>query len=446
MKRLHLATLLVVLLFGLLNGCAKAPTPEPTLPPPTPTPSPQPTPKETTLWDLLQSDPRFSQFAEMARSTGMDQMLQGDGPFTLLVPTNDALKKVPASRMQQLREDSDGLLNLVLNHVLTGRMTMQEIAGQASVYTGLNYPVTVSTQNGMLLVGKAAITDSGLTAANGTLLVADAALLPPQTIYETLRNDGRFKTLVKALDDTGLADALKARGSFTIFAPTDDAFAKLPASTLDVLKKDTARLKSVLQFHIVQGVLKQEDLGKLTGITTMMGKPLSLAMQDDVLLVNSAQVVQGDQLTTNGLIHVVDRVLFPPQNLYETIQTDPRLTTLLKAVDTAGLQETLKARGPFTLFAPSEEAFAALPPGELNRLLLNPAILRNTLLYHIINGRQLAADLTPLKSVTTQQGALITITVKDGKLYYADAEIIFTDIAAENGVIHIINKVILTPK
>lgn len=121
-------------------------------------------------------------------------------------------------------------------------------------------------------------------------------------------------------------------------------------------------------------------------------------------------------------------------------------TTLLKAAAAAGLVDTLKGPGPFTVFAPTNAAFAKLPAGTLDSLLADPARLKAILLYHVVSGKDMAAQVTGMSSATSVEGSPIAITVKDGKVYLnGTAQVTTTDVAASNGVIHIIDSLILPP-
>jgi transforming growth factor-beta-induced protein len=135
-------------------------------------------------------------------------------------------------------------------------------------------------------------------------------------IVETAVADGRFKTLAAALGAAGLVDTLKGAGPFTVFAPTDDAFAKLPAGTIEELLKPEAKQKltDILLYHVVSGKVMAGDVVKLTSATTVLGKDVAIAVKDGkVFLNNAAQVIIADINTSNGVIHVIDSVILPPQ-------------------------------------------------------------------------------------------------------------------------------------
>ncbi len=132
-------------------------------------------------------------------------------------------------------------------------------------------------------------------------------------------------------------------------------------------------------------------------------------------------------------------------DIVDTAIADGRFTTLVAAVQAAGLVETLKGAGPFTVFAPTDEAFGKLPAGTVEGLLAEPAKLKDILLYHVVAGKVMAADVVNLTSADTVLGQPVTITVMDGQVKINDATVIITDIETSNGVIHVIDSVLLPP-
>jgi uncharacterized surface protein with fasciclin (FAS1) repeats len=130
--------------------------------------------------------------------------------------------------------------------------------------------------------------------------------------------DGRFKTLVAALQAAGLVDTLKGMGPFTVFAPTDDAFNKLPAGTVDALLKDIPTLKNILLYHVASGKYLAADIAKMTTIKTVQGSNLSVTVSGSTVMINNAKVIIADIMASNGVIHVIDTVLMPPSSTATT--------------------------------------------------------------------------------------------------------------------------------
>jgi transforming growth factor-beta-induced protein len=273
-------------------------------------------------------------------------------------------------------------------------------------------------------------------------------------IVDTAVADGRFTTLVTAVQAAGLVDTLKGEGPFTVFAPTDDAFAKLPAGTVEELLKpeNKQKLTDILLYHVVSGKVMAADVVGLKSATTVFGKDVAVKVDMGNVYINDAKVIITDIETSNGVIHVIDTVLLPPaeaaaqKTIVDIAVADGRFTTLVTALQAAGLVETLSGEGPFTVFAPTDEAFAKLPAGTVEGLLKPESLeqLKSILLYHVVSGKVMAADVVGLTSAPTVLGQDIKITVKDGKVFLNDnVQVIITDIEASNGVIHVIDAVLL---
>lgn len=274
----------------------------------------------------------------------------------------------------------------------------------------------------------------------------------PKDIVDTAVAAGNFKTLVAAVQAAGLVDALKGAGPFTVFAPTDEAFAKLPAGTVDALLKDPKALGDILKYHVVAGKVMAADVVKLTSADTLLGKSVAIKAEGGKVMVNEANVTATDIEASNGVIHVIDSVILPPaeeaaadKDLVDTAIAAGNFKTLVAAVEAAGLVDALKGEGPLTVFAPTDEAFAALPAGTVEGLLKDPEKLKAILLYHVVEGKVLAADAAKLTEAKTLNGAAIKISAADGKVMINDAEVVSADVMASNGVIHVINQVILPP-
>ncbi len=263
------------------------------------------------------------------------------------------------------------------------------------------------------------------------------------TIIGVATEAGDFTTLLAAVDAAGLTETLQSAGPFTVFAPTDDAFNALPAGTVEALLADIPTLTDILLYHVVSGSVGSDVVVGESLVTTLQGSDIKVTVDGASVFLNDAQITITDIEASNGLIHVIDAVLLPPPSIATIVATTPNLSTLLAAVDAAGLVETLDGDGPFTLFAPTNDAFAALPAGTVEALLADIPALTNILLYHVVAESLTAAEVLAAPSVSTVQGTEAQIRLQDGKAYIDGAEIIVTDIPAGNGTVHIINGVML---
>jgi uncharacterized surface protein with fasciclin (FAS1) repeats len=278
-------------------------------------------------------------------------------------------------------------------------------------------------------------------------------------IVDTAVADGRFTTLVAAVEAAELVDTFKSEGPFTVFAPTDDAFAALPEGTVEslLLPENKQALTDILLYHVVSGKVMAADVVELESATTVLGKDVAVKVEDGKVFINEAEVIITDIETSNGVIHVIDSVILPPseddammeKTIVEIAVADGRFNTLVAAVTAAELVDTLNGEGPLTVFAPTDDAFAALPEGTVENLLLpeNKQALTDILLYHVVSGKVMAADVVDLESAPTVLGQDITIRVEDGNVFLNDTvQVIITDIEASNGVIHVIDAVLLPPQ
>ena len=267
-------------------------------------------------------------------------------------------------------------------------------------------------------------------------------------IVQTAVAAGQFTTLASLLQKAGLVDTLATGGPFTVFAPTDAAFAKVPKATLDALAADPAKLKAVLLYHVVPGRVTAADVVKLTSAKTAEGRSLGIKVVNGSVFVDGAQVTTPDVEATNGVIHVIDSVLIPkeataPKTIVQTAVAAGSFKTLASLLKKAGLVRTLQGKGPFTVFAPTDAAFAKLPKATLAALAKNKAKLRSVLLYHVVKGNVSAAKVVTLRSAKTLNGKAVSIRVNGGNVLVGGARVTTADVKASNGVIHVVNKVLI---
>ncbi len=269
-------------------------------------------------------------------------------------------------------------------------------------------------------------------------------------IVETAVGAGSFKTLAAALQAGGLVEALQGKGPFTVFAPTDEAFAKLPAGTVESLLKpeNKDRLVAILTYHVVPGAVKAADVVKLNAADTLNGQRVAIAVQKGSVSVDEAKVVKTDIECDNGVIHVIDSVILPSEADIPTTAVEAgKFETLVAALKAANLVETLAGKGPFTVFAPTDEAFAKLPAGTVDSLLKeeNRDQLTAILTYHVVPGRVYSDAALGAGEAKTLQGGKVKITANQQGAMVNEAKLLATDIDASNGVIHVIDAVLLPP-
>jgi transforming growth factor-beta-induced protein len=289
-----------------------------------------------------------------------------------------------------------------------------------------------------------------LFAANVDIVLADGhAAKAEKDIVDTAVAAGKFGILAEALTKADLVDTLKGTGPFTVFAPTDDAFAAA-LKALKITKEQLlarADLKSILLYHVVSGSVKSTALSDGMTPATVQGTNLKVSITGDVVKVNTAKVTSADVMASNGVIHIIDAVLLPP-DIVDTAVADGRFTILAEALTKAKLVDDLKGTGPFTVFAPTDAAFAAALKalGATKEELLARKDLKSILEYHVLSGSVKSTDLSNGIKAKTVQGCDATITIDGSTVKVNDAKVIKADILTSNGVAHAIDAVILPPE
>ncbi|MBL8787611.1 MAG: fasciclin domain-containing protein [Deltaproteobacteria bacterium] len=411
------------------------------------------TPTEKTIAAIVADNADFDTLQAALDAAELTATFEGAGPFTVFAPTDAAFDKLPAGTLDGLLADKDALAEVLKYHVVSGKVLAADVITKTSVSTLLGEDIAIEVvDGGVVLNGSVKVTSTDIPAKNGVIHVIDAVLLPPEpvqplkSIAEIVTGNADFETLLQAVVAADLAATLSGPGPFTVFAPTDAAFDKLPAGTLQALLADKAALTELLLYHVVDGTVKAETVVTLDKATTKAGLDVSIKVVDGKVYLNDTiQVVQTDILASNGVIHVIDAVLVPPPTIADIVKSDARFSTALAAINAAELAATLDGPGPFTVFAPTNEAFGKIPSATLNGLLADKEALTDVLLYHLVDGSKLAADVTGSAFLTMKNGAYTLIEVKDGKAYINTSVITTTDIKARNGVIHVIDTVLLPP-
>jgi uncharacterized surface protein with fasciclin (FAS1) repeats len=325
--------------------------------------------------------------------------------------------------------------------------------------------VKVMLDGDSVMINEATVIITDIEASNGVIHVIDAVLLPAtaekamdeeemsgdemsESIVDIASSDENFSTLVTALGLAGLDAALQGEGPFTVFAPTNDAFNALPEGALESLVADTEALTGVLLYHVIEGEAMAADVVDLDGqqVETLLGQYLDVAIEGEAVMVDGAQVVVTDIKASNGVIHVIDSVLIPEtRSIVDIAVEDGRFTTLVAALEAAGLVEALQGEGPFTVFAPTDDAFAALPEGTVEGLLADSESLTQVLLYHVVDGKVMAAQVIDLdgEQVETLSGDSLSVMIDGEAVMINEALVIIPDIEASNGVIHVIDSVLV---
>ena len=459
-----------------------------------------PTLQPKSIVELAVEAEGLSILEEAVTRTGFEDILNAlsdeSANLTVFAPTNDAFGDLlTALGLSSLSEVPDYVLREILTyHVVPAEAFSADLMSQD--YSTLNGDmISVDLSSGVVLNGSVNVitTTPGETfdieATNGVVHLIDAVLLPDLivnslgTVLQPALFDaeGRFTTLVEAVRKAELVDVLTSPGlnnmdGFTVFAPTNDAFAAagIDQAYLDGLDMDgVAALTDVLLYHVLGLTADAATVASLDGDGDMMitvGTALAdksfyvTLAQDGAIFINgNTQVIIPDLTADNGVVHVIDGVLMPPMSDVVDIaiaaseaDENAEFTALVAALTRTvnegetNLVDVLKGEGPFTIFAPTDAAFTAFLDGaELSSIPIETLVA--VLTYHVVPGRIFDKDLANLSSnmVTTVQGSDITVnltedpvSITDNSPSSSDANIVDVNILGTNGVIHVIDTVL----
>ncbi|WP_448555336.1 fasciclin domain-containing protein [Thalassotalea montiporae] len=433
-----------------------------------------PAAEPNTVVDVAVADGNFTTLVGALQATGLDQTLDdATASFTVFAPTDAAFELLGQDTINALLADTDTLSDILTYHVIASEVD----AAAAIASAGMKVEMVNGDQVGLslsgdnLLVNTSTVTTTDIMTDNGIIHVIDAVLMPPSdpgmptaNIVDTAVAAGSFTTLVAALQATGLdATLADESATFTVFAPTDDAFAILGSDVIATLLANPDVLSSILLQHVVAASVDSVTAYTLNGqsATTASEAMIDILINPDtdMLTVGGANVVMKDIYTTNGIIHVIDAVIVgdvevptPPGSIVEVAVGAGSFTTLVAALQATGLDTVLADTDTdFTVFAPSDAAFAKLGDATIAALLADPDTLSDILLYHVISGSEIKRDaaLTVAQSadkkVTMANSDMAALSISGSDLFINDSVVSTADVMASNGVIHVIDSVILPP-
>jgi len=412
------------------------------------------------ILEIVASDQEnFSTLGELVELAGLADILASERrTWTVFAPTNTAFSKIPPSTIDALLNDKNLLRKVLLYHLLNGSKTSEDL-GDGSVRTLARQSVETDVEDGVLVrVNDSEVAVADVAASNGTIHVISSVLLPnlPQSLTSVIAAQDELSTLETALGLTGqdeVFDSTKSYPSYTIFAPRNAAFPT--GEALAALLEDPDALADVLGFHVVQGTLLAEKLRNGQRFKALNGGYLNIQIDDEgTVMVNNATVVTPNLRAANGVVHIIDAVLVEDQfTVADLIKSKSYLSTLAAALEATDLDDAVDGEVEYTVFAPLDSAFAALPDGTVEALLNDLPALSNILLFHVAPGVQTKSDLAESGGTTTLQGGELELEIQKVRFWWwyfniitiNDVRIVSTDLKADNGIVHLIAGVLLPP-
>ncbi len=415
--------------------------------------------------ETAMADPQFSTLVKAVIAAGLpDTLKDPNAQLTVFAPTDAAFAKLDQGMVADLLkpENKDKLKQILLYHVVPARVTSRDVRGMGGKGTPKTLngaAVNVTTIGRDIYVNEARVIKADIPSSNGVIHAIDTVLIPPEmnmsNVAAVAMMNPQFNTLSALVTQAGLGDALKdPKATLTVFAPTDEAFARLPREVTNALTRDKKKLQAVLLYHVLGATVTSQDVMGMGGKgtpKTLNGAAVNVTTIGGDIYVNEARVIKADVATTNGVIHVIDRVLLPPDmmamsTIASAAMMEPMFNTLSAAVTMAGLGDTLKdPRSALTVLAPTDAAFAKLDPALLDSLMKpeNQDKLKAILLYHVIPGKLNSRQLKG--TLKTVNGARVNLTTIGKDIYANEARVIKADVRTGNGVIHAIDTVLIPP-
>lgn len=419
-----------------------------------------PDPETETIADVLKSDPEFSTLVAALDSAGLLAALDDpDVDYTLFAPDNEAFEALLEDEevgIDELGDITPEMLADVLKfHVVDGTYLAEDLTDGQELTTLQGGVVTVSISNDSVYVDSVLVKAPDYAVPdNGVIHTIAEVLLPPPSLWQEIAMDEDFSILAEAIMAAGLVDLLSNPDSvLTIFAPNNAAFEALLEpeigfESLDAVLTDTLVLKAILFYHMTEGAVYSADLTDGMEVENLIGTTLTIGVTD-VVTVNGVTVIEADREATNGVMHVVEEVLFPePFSIADVLASNENFTTLVEALTKADLLSAFEdLDASYTLFAPTNDAFQAVWDadngiGSLDDLTAEQLV--DILTYHAAEGAVLSKDLTDGQEVPTLlEGQSVLIGVSDTGVTVNEANVTLADVPSYNGVVHVIDAVLI---
>ena len=402
---------------------------------------------QLTVLELLAAAPSNSHFNDIVSNDDLNALLDSETDVTVLVPNNDAIDEYAAA-MGMTTADfiaSESAVDMALYHIVPNESIMfSALLGESVVTTALGMPIAFQEYD---VVNATDVAAADLEASNGVVHLLNEVVVLSDGIYQWLDASTQHNYLPIALNFLGLDGAFSAIGAGTIFAPTDGAFlAYADANDLNIIDivYNPEFLDALLVHSVGSAALTSGDLLAAGNVTADSGDELFITSSGGAVYVNAAEVTNADNLTQNGVVHVVNEIIMPTNFLSDAIE-DAGLTLLDTLLTLTGIIDELSVPANYTVFAPTDSAIMAFLEAEeltLDELLLDVDGLSEGLLLHVVDGLLASTDLQNGDQLMTLAGDAVLVEVADGSVMVGGAAVEQADILADNGILHLMGAVL----
>ncbi|XP_023226463.1 transforming growth factor-beta-induced protein ig-h3-like [Centruroides sculpturatus] len=424
---------------------------------------PQPT---RTLAGIISSDPQFSILKGLLSRAGLVQTLRHpNGNFTLFAPTDSVFNDESNLKiLEKVMDGSSCSTRILKHHLLPNVICTPALTAQARTINVLENYLTLSrNENDKLYVDGVQIVARDIVATNGVLHIIDGILLPDevQTLSDALKSGGMHE-VTDLIEEADLREELDKLDNFTFFVPTRKALKKMSPILKEELKNNKEKLRETLLYHIVPHDKDECDFKDNVKLPTrannktirinQYGEFSTISNVPAHITAQCVRVIPSDRRVCGGVLHLVDQVLLPPkQSVMDVIEDTKEFSVLKHLLRGTGLDRKLREdEGPFTLFAPTDTAFYSFSEVPISELTEDWNRAERFLKRHILNDMKCCAGIfhSPFRHdhARTLEGSLVPLhRATSGWIWFGRARIHQCDLTAENGVVHIIDKVLGTP-
>ncbi|KFO88477.1 Transforming growth factor-beta-induced protein ig-h3, partial [Buceros rhinoceros silvestris] len=380
------------------------------------------------IQQIIETEESLETLRAAVAASDLNSLLESEGQYTLLAPTNEAFEKIPRETLNRILGDPEALRAMCAEAIIAG-LTMETLEG-----TTLD--VGCSGEE-LTLNGKPIIANKDVLATNGVVHFVNELLIPDsaKTLFE-LAQESEVSKSMDIFRQAGLSSHLTGNEQVTLLAPVNDVFK-------DGLPVVDNNMKNLLLNHIVKDQLFSKYLYHGQKLQTLGDKELRVFVYRNNLCIENACIAAHDKKGRFGTLFIMDKMLTPPSGtVMDVLKADHRFSTLVAAIQSAGLTENLNRPGTFTVFAPTNEAFRAMPQGELNKLMGNAKELANILKFHVADEILVSGAVNALVRLKSMQGDKLEVSMKNNVIHINKEPVAESDIMATNGVVYAVNSVL----
>lgn len=406
------------------------------------------------LMNLMDTAESFGakKYANFSKLSGLYPLLSKRGAFTIFAPIDQAFLRLPSNIQSMINptERSHDPSSILQYTIVNNRMYQEDLSSRTKVLTMYRdgFLRIIKYPNDAITINCVPLAATNLEATNGIVHLTESLLIPPlyPTVLDMLLKEPTLSTFASTVIRVQLTQ-LRSEGPFTIFAPIDEAWESLPQAFTEVLMDNSESLKMLVQYHIVKDAWCASMTAHESEISTLEGSNIRVTCNQSDIYLNDANLLQRDYVVGNGVVHFIDKVLLPDRvRFLNDVAASLGLTSFLRLASVTGFASALSREGSYTFFAPTDEAFNALPNDLWDHLISDPSFGRHVIGYHLAVGRYMTSSLIDNQMIQPlTRIKRLRIRIQRKSFTVETAMITSPDHIARNGILHVVDRVLLPP-